>query len=107
MLLFLVDLINIEIFIISFSFFYSFSFILRSRATSVWYQSITSIRDQVSSTPLPPNLFAPVHPDTDKEFPDIPVAAAPQSFNLFRAMRSIVICQRDPSSSVDEFGFKD
>ena len=35
MLLFLVDLINIEIFRISFSFFYSFSFILRSRATSV------------------------------------------------------------------------
>ena len=34
MLLFLVDLINIEIFRISFSFFYSFSFILRSRATS-------------------------------------------------------------------------
>ena len=42
-LLFLVDLINIEIFRISFSFFYSFSFILRSRATSVLYQSITSI----------------------------------------------------------------
>ena len=35
MLLFLVDLINIEIFRISFSFFYSFSFILHSRATSV------------------------------------------------------------------------
>ena len=34
MLLFFVDLINIEIFRISFSFFYSFSFILRSRATS-------------------------------------------------------------------------
>ena len=34
MLLFLVDLINIEIFRISFSFFYSFSFILCSRATS-------------------------------------------------------------------------
>ena len=34
MLLFLVDLINIEIFRISFNFFYSFSFILRSRATS-------------------------------------------------------------------------
>ena len=34
MLLFLVDLINIEIFIIPFSFFYSFYFILRSRATS-------------------------------------------------------------------------
>ena len=47
MLLFLVDLINIEIFRISFSFFYSFSFILRSRATSVWYQSVTSIRPQV------------------------------------------------------------
>ena len=47
MLLFLVDLINIEIFRISFSFFYSFSFILRSRVTSVWYQSITSIQDQV------------------------------------------------------------
>ena len=47
MLLFLVDLINIEIFRISFSFFYLFSFILRSRATSVWYQNITSIRDQV------------------------------------------------------------
>ena len=39
MLLFLVDLINIEKFRISFCFFYSFSFILRSRATSVWYQS--------------------------------------------------------------------
>ena len=51
MLLFLVDLINIEIFRISFSFFYSFSFILRSRATSVWYQSITSIRDQVIILP--------------------------------------------------------
>ena len=37
MLLFLVDLINIEIFRISFSFFYSFSFILRSRATSITY----------------------------------------------------------------------
>ena len=37
MLLFLIDLINIEIFRISFSLFYSFSFILRSRATSVWY----------------------------------------------------------------------
>ena len=47
MLLFLVDLINIEKFRISFRFFYSFSFILRSRAISVWYQSITSIRDQV------------------------------------------------------------
>ena len=47
MLLFLIDLINIEKFIISFRFFYSLSFILRSRATSVWYQSITSIRDQV------------------------------------------------------------
>ena len=35
MLLFLVDLINIEIFRISFCFFYLFSFILRSRATSV------------------------------------------------------------------------
>ena len=35
MLLFFVDLINIEIFRISFSFFYSFSFILRSRATSL------------------------------------------------------------------------
>ena len=35
MLLFLVDLINIEIFRISFNFFYSFYFILRSRATSV------------------------------------------------------------------------
>ena len=35
MLLFLVDLINIEIFRIPFSFFYSFYFILRSRATSV------------------------------------------------------------------------
>ena len=34
MLLFLVDLINIEIFRISFNFFYSFYFILRSRATS-------------------------------------------------------------------------
>ena len=34
MLLFLVDLINIEIFRIPFSFFYSFYFILRSRATS-------------------------------------------------------------------------
>ena len=34
MLLFLVDLIHIEIFRISFSLFYSFSFILRSRATS-------------------------------------------------------------------------
>ena len=34
MLLFLVDLINIEIFRISFNFFYSFSFILRNRATS-------------------------------------------------------------------------
>ena len=34
MLLFLVDLINIEIFRISFSLFYSFSFILCSRATS-------------------------------------------------------------------------
>ena len=49
MLLFLVDLINIEIFRISFRFFYSFSFILRSRATSVWYQSLTLIRDQVIS----------------------------------------------------------
>ena len=47
MLLFLIDLINIEKFRISFRLFYSFSFILRSRATSVWYQSITSIRDQV------------------------------------------------------------
>ena len=47
MLLFLVHLINIEKLIISFRFFYSFSFILRSRATSVWYQSLTSIRDQV------------------------------------------------------------
>ena len=47
MLLFLVDLINIEKFRISFRLFYSFSFILRSRATSIWYQSITSIRDQV------------------------------------------------------------
>ena len=46
MLLFLVDLINIEKFRISFRFFYSFSFIFRSRATSVWYQSITLIRDQ-------------------------------------------------------------
>ena len=36
---FLVDLINIEIFRISFSFFYLFSFILRNRATSVCYQS--------------------------------------------------------------------
>ena len=36
MLLFLVDLINIEKFRISFRFFYSFSFILRSRATSVY-----------------------------------------------------------------------
>ena len=44
---FLVDLINIENLIISFRFFYSLSFILRSRATSIWYQSITSIRDQV------------------------------------------------------------
>ena len=34
MLLFLVDLINIKKFRISFRFFYSFSFILRSRATS-------------------------------------------------------------------------
>ena len=51
MLLFLVDLINIDKLRISFRFFYSLSFfnfiILRSRATSVWYQSITSIRDQV------------------------------------------------------------
>ena len=37
MLLFLVDLINIEKFRISFHFFYSFSFILRSRATSVYH----------------------------------------------------------------------
>ena len=44
---FLIDLINIEKFRILFSLFYSFSFILRSRATSIWYQSITSIRDQV------------------------------------------------------------
>ena len=116
MLLFLVDLINIEIFRISFSFFYSFSFIFRSRATSVWYQSITSIRDQVipllvlirdQFDPSSANLFAPVHPDTDKEFPDIPVPAAPESFNLFRPTRSIVVSQRDPLSSVDEFGFKD
>ena len=35
MLLFLVDLINIEIFRIPFNFFYSFYFILRSRATSL------------------------------------------------------------------------
>ena len=49
MLLFLVDLINIEKFRISFRFFYLFSFILRGRATSVWYQSLTSIRDQVIS----------------------------------------------------------
>ena len=34
MLLFFIDLINIEKFRISFSFFYSFSYILRSRATS-------------------------------------------------------------------------
>ena len=34
MLLFLIDLIKIEKFRISFRFFYSFSFILRSRATS-------------------------------------------------------------------------
>ena len=33
--MFLIGLINIEIFKISFSFFYSFSFILRSRATSL------------------------------------------------------------------------
>ena len=35
---------------ISFYLFYSFSFnfiVLRSRATSFWYQSIISIRDQV------------------------------------------------------------
>ena len=57
MLLFLVDLINIEIFRISFSFFYSFSFILRSRATSVWYQSITSIQDQVVILVLHQFLF--------------------------------------------------
>ena len=34
----------------SFYLFYSFSFnfiVLRSRATSIWYQSINSIRDQV------------------------------------------------------------
>ena len=53
MLLFLVDLINIENLRILFRFFYSFSFfnfiILRSQATSFWYQSITSIRDQVIS----------------------------------------------------------
>ena len=35
MLLFLVNLINIEKFRISFSLFYSFSFIIRSRATSI------------------------------------------------------------------------
>ena len=47
MLLFLVDLINIKIFRISFNFFYSFYFILRSRVTSVWYQSLISIRDRI------------------------------------------------------------
>ena len=51
MLLFLAHLINIENLRISFRLFYSLSFfnfiILCSRATSIWYQSITSIRDQV------------------------------------------------------------
>ena len=42
MLLFLVDLINIEKFRISFSLFYSFSFILRSRATSSFLEEQSS-----------------------------------------------------------------
>ena len=53
MLLFLVDLINIENLRISFRLVYSLSFfsfiIIRSRATSIWYHSLTSIRDQVIS----------------------------------------------------------
>ena len=49
MLLFLVDLINIEIFRISFSFFYSFSFILRSRATSRVYPINDKKSNQLSS----------------------------------------------------------
>ena len=50
MLLFFIDLINIKNLIILFHLFYSFSFfnfILRSRATSIWYHNITSVRDQV------------------------------------------------------------
>ena len=116
MLLFLVDLINIEKFIISFRFFYSFSFILRSRATSVWYQSITSIRDQV--IPLlflirdnfDPSSAEPFRLCSSRHRQGVSrhsLAVAPQSFNLFWPMRSIVVSQRDPSSSVDEFGFKD
>ena len=46
MLLFLVDLINIEKFRISFRFFYSFSFILRSRATSVVLEKARMMRFQ-------------------------------------------------------------
>ena len=53
MLLFLVDLINIKNLRISFCLFHSLYFfnfiILRSRAILIWYQSITSIQDQVIS----------------------------------------------------------
>ena len=53
MILFLVDLIYIENLRISFRLFYSLSFfnfiILCSLVTSIWYQSLTSIRDQVIS----------------------------------------------------------
>ena len=51
MLLFLIDLINIEKFRISFRFFYSFFFIFRSRATSVWYRSTKAIRQHLFCRP--------------------------------------------------------
>ena len=116
MLLFLVDLINIEIFRISFSFFYSFSFILRSRATSVWYQSITSIRDQV--IPLlvlirdhfDPSSAEPFRLRSSRHRQGVSRHSRCRRISKFQPFwptRSIVISQRDPSSPVDEFGFKD
>ena len=124
MLLFLVDLINIEIFRISFSFFYSFSFILRSRATSVWYQSITSIRDQV--IPLlvlirdhfDPSSAEPFRLRSSRNRQGVSRHSRCRRTSRFQPFladeiyrrqptRSVVVIQRDPSSSVDEFGFKD
>ena len=116
MLLFLVDLINIEKFRISFSLFYSFSFILCSRATSVWYQSITSIRDQV--IPLlvlirdhfDPSSAEPFRLRSSRHRQGVSRHSHCRRTSKFQPLwptRSIVVSQRDPSSSVDEFGFKD
>ena len=63
MLLFLINLINIEIFRISFSFFYSFSFILRIRAISSSHVPQNSILFPTMTCKLPSELPATrVHP---------------------------------------------